>query len=333
MNAISRKIIVQVESRFHKQATEFLTFLRRTSRSHSVDIAILGRIGQGIELSVSANELDKITTYFYSLVVNRGVYYYLSSMKNPRNIARVVVEPIFRALLEWCFEYTSPSSIRRHILHGSAAWVAGEFKESMSHRYEILWYQLQLKTITGYEFIRDLDDLLTEFMLSRLGHSRGTPSPKFNILVDQCGRRQIIWDKEVRKRFNLVHSLRTKGLHRMEREIPDAQLAQIGFQFYNTFQYLEDYWDAQREKTILLSGKRYRRIRYGKEVNHWKWTLPKDFAETWKDVVTRPCHDCEVRVGELHLGGCDMECCPRCGGQYLCCECRTEEDEDKENEL
>jgi hypothetical protein len=323
---MNRKIVVQVERRFHQEATAFLSFLRRTARHHSVDIAVFGRRGQDIELSLSADDPDRVSTYFYALLFDRAIYYYLCGIKNRREIARVAVQPIFGELLQWCFAYTSPSSIRRHVLHGSAAWVAGEFRESMSSRYEVLWHRLQLKIISGYEFIRDLDELLTEFMLSSLGHVKGTPSPKFNALVDQCGKQQIIWDKEVRRRFNMVHSLRTKGLHRMEREIPDPQLTQIGFQFYNTFQYLEDYWNAQREKTVVLSGKRYRRIPYGKEIDHWKWTVPKDFRETWNDVITRPCHDCEVRVGRLHLEGCDMECCPRCGGQYLGCECRTDED-------
>lgn len=33
------------------------------------------------------------------------------------------------------------------------------------------------------------------------------------------------------------------------------------------------------------------------------------------------CHDCGCREGELHLPGCDMECCPDCGGQLMVCDC------------
>lgn len=326
MSPIDQKIVVRVPSRYHKQARAFLSFLRKTARKHSVDIATLSRRGQDIEFAISADEPDRVTLYLQTLILNRAVYYYLCGVRNRREVARAAVEPIFGELLQWCYAYTSPLLLWRHILHGSAAWVAGEFKESMAQRYEILWHRLQLKTITGYEFIRDLDDLLTEFMLFRLGHVKGTPSPKFNLLVDQCGKQQIIWDKEVRKRFNLVHVLRTRGLHRMEREIPEAQLAQIGFQFYNTFQYLDDYWEAQRQKTVVLSGRRYRKIRYGKEINHWRGRLPKGYREVWKDIITRPCHDCEVRAGELHLEGCDMERCPRCSGQFMCCECEREDE-------
>jgi hypothetical protein len=33
------------------------------------------------------------------------------------------------------------------------------------------------------------------------------------------------------------------------------------------------------------------------------------------------CHDCNVKYGQLHHPGCDMERCPRCGGQVISCCC------------
>ncbi len=33
------------------------------------------------------------------------------------------------------------------------------------------------------------------------------------------------------------------------------------------------------------------------------------------------CHDCNVKIGERHHPGCDMECCPRCEGQLIRCNC------------
>jgi len=38
------------------------------------------------------------------------------------------------------------------------------------------------------------------------------------------------------------------------------------------------------------------------------------------------CHDCGIAAGGVHHFGCDMEICPRCGGQFLGCSCLVSED-------
>lgn len=130
--------------------------------------------------------------------------------------------------------------------------------------------------------------------------------------------------KEVRKLLDKVHSLRTRGLHRLEHELPDSDIAKIAQDIYSTFEWIDDYAQAQMERTVRLSGKTYRRIRYGKEPL-WKGPTKED-AALWKRQAEPSCHDCGVIEGELHLDGCDWERCPRCKGQNLGCPCRTEED-------
>jgi len=37
------------------------------------------------------------------------------------------------------------------------------------------------------------------------------------------------------------------------------------------------------------------------------------------------CHDCNVEEGELHKPNCDVERCPKCGGQLISCDCSNED--------
>ena len=48
----------------------------------------------------------------------------------------------------------------------------------------------------------------------------------------------------------------------------------------------------------------------------------KRFAR-WKAM---PCGDCGVAVGAFHHLGCDMQECPRCSRQMMCCGCWFDED-------
>jgi len=36
------------------------------------------------------------------------------------------------------------------------------------------------------------------------------------------------------------------------------------------------------------------------------------------------CHDCNIEHGGVHHPGCDVERCPRCGGQLISCGCLDE---------
>jgi len=61
-----------------------------------------------------------------------------------------------------------------------------------------------------------------------------------------------------------------------------------------------------------VEGKEYKRIPYGSEV--------------YFDIETSHeyCPDCAAAVGEFHYELCDIEVCPKCGGQKLSCGCFLE---------
>jgi len=42
----------------------------------------------------------------------------------------------------------------------------------------------------------------------------------------------------------------------------------------------------------------------------------------------RPCSDCATPPGHFHHPGCDIERCPKCGGQAISCGCQTQEESD-----
>lgn len=64
--------------------------------------------------------------------------------------------------------------------------------------------------------------------------------------------------------------------------------------------------EAQKGTHIQHKGKLYKREPYGEE---------------WGDEQHNACHDCAAAPGQLHVCGCDVERCPKCGGQLIGCEC------------
>lgn len=64
------------------------------------------------------------------------------------------------------------------------------------------------------------------------------------------------------------------------------------------------------EVKYLIKGKLYDPILFGDEDDDWVG-----------DEENPTCGDCGVHVGEQHLDNCDIERCPRCGLQFISCDC------------
>lgn len=44
-------------------------------------------------------------------------------------------------------------------------------------------------------------------------------------------------------------------------------------------------------------------------------------AIPYESETNKRCHDCSIVPGGFHHPGCDVEICPRCGGQLISCDC------------
>jgi len=72
----------------------------------------------------------------------------------------------------------------------------------------------------------------------------------------------------------------------------------------------------EQEKThITINGKEYARVKYGDPMEY------AGLEPCIHEYPVLPCHDCQVIKGQVHVAGCDVERCPKCGGQLLFDDC------------
>jgi hypothetical protein len=66
--------------------------------------------------------------------------------------------------------------------------------------------------------------------------------------------------------------------------------------------------EAQEILSVKIDGTVYSRIRHGDEKQDW-------------GAERVACRDCGAVKGQFHVPNCDVERCPKCGGQIISCDC------------
>jgi hypothetical protein len=119
-------------------------------------------------------------------------------------------------------------------------------------------------------------------------------------------------DEVVQRRLELVIGAYRRGGFRSGRSEVLAALGDASFHELPPPGCLPDENEidgkSQQLTKVEIEGRIYRRIRYGDERDDW-------------GANDRECHDCGATKGQLHMLGCDVERCPRCGYQFITCPC------------
>lgn len=311
-----------IRSGFKDYARHFLEFIKTVARKYPVKISYRSTSSEIFHVSLDATPAAKIDALLLELILNRGLYYYFSSLRHSQKelILREAILPVFRGLIESRFPVPYSRFLKRHILGRLAqdSFVPGDLIEPSAHAYEILFRKWDIGIVDDWNFVKDSDSLITGFLLTQIGHPPGGKSPKFPALLNEAYQSGIAMGRDTRKDFDAIHAARTGGLHRLQTVLSHNALTEIATRIYFYFEYFDEFNYSQLLKTEKLHGKRYRRIRFGDE----EWLK----SEEWVENSNRPCHDCFAIKGQLHAEGCDMERCPRCLGQHLGCGCELNSD-------
>ena len=332
INMFKYNIDIEINEKYDSEVKLFLRFLQNASKKHLITFHYKTIKKGSYQVKIGSDDKLKSDAFFQELIFNKALYYYSCTLKSKDEIVRHVIKPLFQEIINTRFQRTHEKLLTRHILGKiTTKFVPGDIFNESGHRYENLFFRWDVGILSDYDFIKDLDDLLTSFMLQKSGHQKGEKSPKFSKLVDICHQNNLFFsDRDIKKTFNKIHSIRTKGLHRLEKELKKEYVLHLASITYNYFQYYDDYLYSQNKKTIKSKGKWYRKIKYGYE----KWLdengqpYVNDKGEPYDsyEQAKTPCHDCGVLRGQIHVFGCDIEQCPVCKGQKLGCGCEDYDD-------
>lgn len=313
------EVVVAIDPDFREEARNFLEFLKKAARKFPVQVRYQSSATGTfkVELDGPSGSLDGL---LQELTLSRGLYYYACSLHGQRRrqaISRAVV-PLYQELIESRFYNPYSGPVRRHLAGVlESGLMPGDFFDPFSHEYEVIFRKWDLGLLTDWDFIKDLDSLLTRFMLTSLNHPAGQKSDPFPRLLSRARQAGLALVDETVALFNEIHAARTGGLHRLD-EVGREVVARLALQTYNYFAYFDEFVEAQQTPTEKLKGRRYRRIRYGYERGDMAGKSRGDDIDRAKNVA---CHDCAAVFGQFHAFGCDWEECARCGTQRLSCGC------------
>jgi len=325
---------ITVKPEYHESAKKFFEFLKNVGKKYPVVIKYKTISEGSFYVTVDGSPGAKIDALFQELILNKALYYYTCSLLGSirGKIIRNVIYPIYRALVESRFANPHSKFILSHIKGKIPSYqhVPGEFFDTFSNEYEVIFRKWDIGLLSDWEFIVDVDTFLNRFLLISIGHKEGDKSKKFDALCIEASKTGIVLSPKAIHLFSTVHKARTLGLHRLKELLKKDEIVEIAMGVYWYFELYDEFRESQNEKTEIFNDKRYKRIRYGYEKfvdedgNLYK--NENGYYIDWKKIaVQKPCHDCDVIFGQFHLHGCDVEQCACCGGQRLGCECARDE--------
>lgn len=319
---------IKIKVDFIKDGKNFLNFLQNVGRKYPRPTKIKYRyLKHGYFDIVIDGSSGGIDALFQELILNRGLYYYGCTLKNKKTVISNVILPIYRQLIDKRFENPQSRFLRKHILgkYSQNDFVPTDAKNKHGYAFELVYRKWDLHMLTNKDYTISIDALITHFLLEKVNHKKGQKSSRFNLLVDRVSK-IFLMDKDVSRAFKEIHRKRTGVLHRLKSSKTTTRLEEYSGILYNYFHYLDEYEESQKLKTIMLHGKRYKRIKYGDEkildengkLYRDRNNIPIDLSKMARE---RPCGDCGVLKGEYHVEGCDIEICPKCGNQCTSCHC------------